>query len=673
MIDICFVLMPYAAIERPSIALGLLKAALKQCGIQSAVLYPNLWFADEIGIFSYAHISNGIDPARLMGEWTFSRAAFPNFHADDAEFLDLVAADFKNPNELKQVLWNVREKAEAFIERVAQSVLELQPRIVACSSMFEQHCASLALLRRIRELAPEIITFMGGANCEGSMGLVTHREFPWVDFVVSGEGDEVVPALCRQLLKRGRDIDPSDLPYGVIGSGYSCKGLATAESPRASMQDLERVPVPDYDDYFQTLRTSPIEPFLNPGLPIETSRGCWWGQKNHCTFCGLNGGGITYRSKSPKRVVEEFSYLSQRYGLNKFQVVDNILDKAHINTVLPVFADLKEPYTIFYETKANLNRQQMQLLAASGVRAIQPGIESMHDSALKLLNKGNKAWMNVQLLKWARELGMHVAWNFLIGMPGESSEWYTEILEWLPLIVHLQPPLGATKIRYDRFSPYYEQAEDYGLKLSPSRVYSYVYPLSLEALADFAYYFEDSRDLTCGKLTPIYAFDRLGEPQKALQEFVNQWLTLFRSKQPPTLSMTDDGERIRILDTRPCAVHHEHTLEDLAYWVYKVCDSALAPPGIVKALGEKHGFDVAWNDVKPIIDKLREYKILLELNGRFLSLATRSPLPSYVEQRPGGDINLRRYYQFTRQQVLESQKAVSRIQHSRVLSWTKNP
>jgi magnesium-protoporphyrin IX monomethyl ester (oxidative) cyclase len=413
--------MPYAAPERPSIALGLLKACLTQKGIQAMALYPNIWFAEEIGLYKYVVISESA-PHLLMGEWTFSGAAFPNFQPDLSEYLSTIESD-KNPIKTK-ALWRVRGQAAAFIERVARSILDLQPRIVSCSSMFQQHCASLALLRRIRELNPEVITLMGGANCEGPMGLATHREFPWVDFVASGEGDDLFYKLCRKLLDKGRDIDPAELPYGVLSPAHRRISLVAEEAPRASVQNLEGVPIPDYDDYFQTLGTSKLSPYIEPGLPIETSRGCWWGQKNHCTFCGLNGGGMTYRSKSPTRVVDEFVQLSQRYGLRKFQVVDNILAMNHINTVLPIFAALKEPYAIFYETKANLKRQQVQQLAEAGVHAIQPGIESMHDSALKLLNKGNTAVINVQLLKWAREFGIDVAWNFLVGAPGESGEWY---------------------------------------------------------------------------------------------------------------------------------------------------------------------------------------------------------------------------------------------------------
>jgi magnesium-protoporphyrin IX monomethyl ester (oxidative) cyclase len=60
-------------------------------------------------------------------------------------------------------------------------------------------------------------------------------------------------------------------------------------------------------------------------LLLETSRGCWWGAKQHCTFCGLNGGAMAFRSKSAERVVEEIRYLRDRYGVESLSVVDNIL------------------------------------------------------------------------------------------------------------------------------------------------------------------------------------------------------------------------------------------------------------------------------------------------------------------------------------------------------------
>ena len=75
---------------------------------------------------------------------------------------------------------------------------------------------------------------------------------------------------------------------------------------------LAELPIPDYDDYFEELQGSLYRAAILPGLPVEMSRGCWWGQKSHCTFCGLNGGGMNYRSKAPEQVLEEIDALVDR-------------------------------------------------------------------------------------------------------------------------------------------------------------------------------------------------------------------------------------------------------------------------------------------------------------------------------------------------------------------------
>ncbi|MCD2506106.1 hypothetical protein LRN57_14440, partial [Staphylococcus aureus] len=86
---------------------------------------------------------------------------------------------------------------------------------------------------------------------------------------------------------------------------------------------------PNFDDYFEQLQASPLHGYVIPGLLIETSRGCWWGAKHHCTFCGLNGSGMAFRAKSQARVQQEVSQLAARYRLKRFMAVDNILDNKY--------------------------------------------------------------------------------------------------------------------------------------------------------------------------------------------------------------------------------------------------------------------------------------------------------------------------------------------------------
>ncbi|HEX8145178.1 MAG TPA: RiPP maturation radical SAM C-methyltransferase [Pyrinomonadaceae bacterium] len=641
--DVCLLSMPFPPLNQPSMALGLLKATLLDAGISVKNLYPCIWFAEEVGLDVYVFISDSKQEF-FAGEWTFAGVAFPEFEPDHEAYLDEV---FSAPvsrgllrrsrfgSDPRNALRKAREAAPEFIESVARRVLANNPKIVGCTSTFMQHCASLAILRKIREIAPNVVTVIGGANCEGHMGLAAKRFFPWLDFVVSGEGELLFPQLCRQILAQGKEIPAAELPAGVIGSDQA-RLPPGAEAPRASINDMNTSPVPDFDDYFEALEASPLRAFISPGLAMETSRGCWWGKVHHCTFCGLNGGNMTFRSKSPERVLAELDGLSQRYGIRKFNIVDNILDLAYIQTLLPRLA-MSEPYTLFFETKSNLKREQLEKIADAGIRRLQPGIENMHDEVLRLIDKGTTALLNVRLLKWAREIGVFITWNFLWDVPGEKDEWYGEMAEWLRLVSHLQPP-GVDRIQFHRFSPYHQRPESFGLSLIPFPLYSYVYPLPPADMRELAYYFHDS------ERQPARLELERRPHLKSVMKIIAVWNKLWgqggtkTEEEAPVLLMREESDGLLITDTRPCAVSKTHRLRAQASRIYRACDEIHTVNSLVNALAKDRQGDVPAQTVQRVLDELEERKLLLHLNGRYLALALREVrrIPDTLEEFPGG-------------------------------------
>ena len=628
--DVTLVSMPFAEVQRPSIALGLLHAALAHTTIRSEVVYGNFGFAETIGLVSYQAMQSA-PTDHLLGEWCFAGCLFPGDPVKDEEYLNLVLEVRCNgfPPELEQrkelMRW-VRAQTAAYVDRLAEAVIARGPRIVGCSSVFQQHCASLALLKRIRELSPETVLLMGGANCEGEMGVETLRAFPWVDCAVSGEADEIFVDMCRVLLEQGRGVDPAALPYGVISQGQ-LRNLFPVVSgnggppPRPVIHDLDALPTPNYDHYFETLRASTLSELIEPGLLAESSRGCWWGEKSHCTFCGLNGAGMVHRSKSADRVLAELAELSGRYGIRSFQFVDNIMDMSYFKTVLPMLSASGE-YSLFYETKANLKREQVRLLAGAGVRWIQPGIESLDDEVLRLIGKGNSTLINLQLLKWCGEFGIHAAWNMLCGIPGESDHWYMEMAKWLPAVFHLQPPSGVCRVRYDRFSPYHMRPKDFGLTLEPSRAYGYVYPLPRDALMRLAYSFENS-----GQEGHVHRGLQDEPGQQELQEVVQHWNRIWQDSRP-VLRVFEEGRRLRILDTRPCARQRSWMTGELEADIYHLCDSAQTPAALLRGLSARRGTEVSMQEAEPAIENLCRNNVLLRLNGKLLGVGVNGGGPS---------------------------------------------
>ncbi len=640
--EVCLVQMPYAPLERPSIGLGLLKAALSVAQIRCHVVYANVLFAEAVGFHSYRWIE-GTASEYLLGEWTFSKTAFPNFEPDDNKYLELILQQWpalvprpqiKNAKEIedqKNFAFSIRRKTLKFVDQLAKSILSTGTRIVGCSSTFQQNCASLALLRRIRELSPDIITLIGGANCEGEMGLEMQQAFPWIDFVIPGEADKIIVDLCQKLLENGRWSYPTWLLNGVIAHSSQVDASIKSEnhSFRVSAEDFESLPTPDYIDYFMTLENSAIRHRLKPGLLVEASRGCWWGQRYQCTFCGFNGLNMKYREKSTERVVQELSDISKRYGLKNFGFVDNVLSPSHMKTLLPQMAKEEEPYSSFCEVRTNLKREDLQELARAGFRSIQFGVENLNDSALKLMRKGTTSLKNIELLKWARKLGICAYWNFLCGIPGECDKWYVEIADWIPAIIHLQPPMTIVNVRFDRFSSYHQSPETFGLSLVPYRTYRFVFPLSGGSLERFAYFFEDVKDNNRFNI-----WDLRLPGQQALKEKIDIWKSSYHGECPPILCLIEKGDNIEITDTRPCAFDPQLTLKGLAARILKLCDEVRSVDSLHRSITAQEGLNPSWGEINAIVDELKERKILLQMNGKLLGLAVPYPMaqmPTFFE------------------------------------------
>jgi magnesium-protoporphyrin IX monomethyl ester (oxidative) cyclase len=627
--------MPYAAVTRPSIALGILEAALAGSGITCVIEYANLAFAERIGLDAFRMVtSSRIE--NLVGEWTFAAAAFPHHRTSAADLLGRSNVDRLRAlpgtaaklGDVLEIYEAVRAQAGRFVDDVARAVLARRPRLVGCSSTFEQHCASLALLRRIKTLDPSVTTLLGGANCEAEMGWTTLREFDWVDLVVSGEADALFPALCRLVLDHGPRPPLAALPHGVLAREHvkaETYGRRGAAVPRAVVERLDETPVPDYTEYFAALARSPLREEITPALVVETSRGCWWGQKSQCTFCGLNGTGMSYRSKSPERARAELAELAARHATRRFQVVDNILDMRHLRTLLPRLAEDGRPYELFYEVKANLRRDQVAALAAAGVTKVQPGIEALHDGLLGLMAKGNTAAINLQLLRHAREHGIACVWLLLVGFPGEDDAWHEEVAGWLPLVHHLQPANSVVQVRYDRFSVYHQRPETYGLRLRPYPAYDSVYPVDGQAMADLVYFFVD------GSAPPAAT-----RGVEALRRALGAWHAEFGTPVKPVLCVSDDGDAIDVLDTRACAPARRVTLEGAEADVYRGCDSAVSGSDL-KARLARAGRASA-DQVDAALSRLLERRVVLKIHGKYLALGVPGELPTLrgPDEAPGG-------------------------------------
>lgn len=588
-IDLCLVVPPFAQVETPTLGVAILAAACRARGMRVAVVHANLMLAARVGVTHYREIANS-NVASLLGERLF----LPHAYRPDP------AVAFDHPAPLPARLQAnhdaVAPAIAPLIDDVCTRIVALAPRIVGITSSFQQTLAASAIARGVKAAAPETRIVLGGPNAASPMGEALAEIFPWIDHFFSGEADIAFPDFCEHLLA----ADNTELPRMV-----HC----------APLTDMQRSPTPDFCDYFADLRAlgDALPASLPEALPVEMSRGCWWGAKNHCTFCGLNGATMTFREKPGATALAEFDALEAEWQVGRFAVADNIMPMRYLTDLLPQLAERDRRPTLFYEVKANLKADQLALMARAGIGTIQPGIESLSTPVLKLMRKGVSAQQNIALLRDCRSLGIGVVWNYLYGFPGEAVEHYAAVAPLIPAIEHLEPPNDFSPLIVDRFSPYHSTPEAFGIAgIEPIAAYRGLFPRHAR-LDAIAYHFK-------GRYTTDLLDD--ADTRLAMGRAIGMWrLQWVIGSGPELMIVNEDGAPV-LIDTRRIASAARTPLPPAWDDALHLLERPRAPADV---------------DVEPsVIAALIERRYVILHEGLLLSVVTReagtvADMPAYAK------------------------------------------
>lgn len=626
-LDVRLVNMPFARLGSPSLGLAQLKSVAESklgAGNIVTIEYLNHYFGDAFGFEEYERIS--LEEAYLQsgfGDWIFREIAFPT-SAGNAEgyirrYGRIIGSDYiaglgpggkySSPR-LKSLLQDIIEDRQLH-----------KADVVGFSSMFAQTIPSLAMARLLRERNRDQVILMGGANCEGVMGRTLADVVEDIDLIFSGPALISFPETLTCFLE-GRVADIAKID-GVFVSGNSnlLQGISGEKSPAIYGQDLniDNLVQVEYDDFFHSIGS--FSGKIEISLPFETSRGCWWGQRSHCTFCGLNGASMAYRAMPAQMAREMIVSLVERYRdrASQYDCVDNIMAKEY---VAEVFEGLRlgENVSIFYETKGDLDEEEIEILSLASVNRIQPGVESLLTSTLKLMKKGTTAFHNIRLLKGCITYNVFPSWNILFGFPGETEETFDEYQRLIPLLVHLPPPSGAFPVRFDRFSPYHSNPSSFGIDLSPADYYKYCYPYSEDVCANIAYYFQNT-NIDSPYYVPM--FDGLAPVVEAVRIWQEKWAA-FRA--PPRLELHQTQAGFHVFDSR----HDRETTTPVSSATFELLNEL------------RKAKDSSWAEAHfaEALEELRDLGWVFEERGRIMSLVTMARGQSIIAADKGEARNL---------------------------------
>lgn len=618
--------MPFASLNLPSLGLTQIKSVLDETfgdEVSVEILYLNHDFARLLGVPTYQGISNSaVHHNAGFGDWLFRQTAFPGLPDNTEEyFARFYPQQDEQTRQLRAQAVEVRGRLEGFLDELITRHRMDEADIVGLTSMFTQNVACLAMARRIKERNAKVITAMGGANCESPMGQEIARHAEGVDFVFSGPALKSFPAVVRHHLD------------GEMEKAHSVKGVFSKENcrPKQGLNvigqncqptgigeelDIDAGVVLDYGDFLDTFEANFPDGEVEPILLFETSRGCWWGERAHCTFCGLNGESMAYRAMRPDKAIEQFeSMFKYADRASRINCVDNILAKNYFTEVFP-FINPPANVRMFYEVKADLNEEEMATLARAQVKTVQPGIESMATSTLKLMKKGTSVFQNLYFLKNCISYDVHPEWNLLIGFPGEGEDVYRAYVRDLPLLMHLPPPSGVFPVRFDRYSPYFTKASEYGLDLHPVDYYPLIYPFGPESLANLAYYFSDHNFSAKYFLTMA---KWIGKIRKKFEDWERLWSSQNRGSKPQ-LYFKQSGGRTVVHDSRSGRVVEHQMDEAVAQALRHMHAKPKRIADIRQLLGHLPGFDA-----ERTMDFLQDRGLVFQEHDRYMSLLASPP------------------------------------------------
>jgi len=375
-------------------------------------------------------------------------------------------------------------------------------------------------------------------------------------------------------------------------------------------QSLENIPPPQYTEYYEQHRFYlPDSKAVEENrmiLPYETSRGCIWGQRHRCTFCGLNGKNISYRVKSESKALTELQQLLQEHPTRRVAMTDNVLPPSYLESFVLQLAESLPHLSIAYEIRPTLTFAQMLLLRQAGVTELQPGIEALSTSLLRRMKKGVTARQNVRFLRAARSLQIRCAWNLLLAFPGDTEGEYVETLDVIGAIFHLAPPGIISPMNIERFSEYHDFPERYGIgNLRPSWAYYRWLPDHAD-VSKLASHFEGD--------FPHYA--RPGsEIIKQIFRTVGTWQEAWRNQSPPRCDLVRAApDQFLLVDTR--GVTHGSSVRILTE---SQARAGLTDRPKTSRPDPRGGFGV--DDTRWAIDN----RLILDLDEWYISVLTADP------------------------------------------------
>lgn len=273
-----------------------------------------------------------------------------------------------------------------------------------------------ALIRAVKRELPAVRVVVGGPGYSGRDELLAAG----ADGIVLGEADGTI---LRVVQFMAGELPPKEVP----GMAHLVRGVLVENPPAPMVTDLDTLPHPDVNAvdisaYRDRLNLVSCRPYFT----VLASRGCPF----RCGFCfSGNCGYMPYRSRSPKSVLDELSYLVNKQGVRYIAFQDDVFGfrpgqvEALCEGILS--RNLEFGWSVILHPTSFAGRQHelFALMQRAGLNSVNYGAQSSAPEVLAGIGRSRKEPEILQeSLIAADQLGLFSSIEYIFGLPGDTAD-----------------------------------------------------------------------------------------------------------------------------------------------------------------------------------------------------------------------------------------------------------
>ncbi len=299
-------------------------------------------------------------------------------------------------------------------------IASTNPSIVLTSGFTTNAYTCARTCEIAKTVSEDILTIVGGIHFsftpEESL-----RNYPEIDYIVRGEGEQTVVELIKTLQKKGKISD-------VQGISYRKNTTVVHNPTRPLIENLDTLPYPAYHLVEKNLKKYHFTMMAGRNtryMILEGARGC----EHQCSFCTQwKHWGSRWRTKSAKRIADEIEFLHNTYGGVFLWLADDHMRLSHRGKQL--YEELrkkqcKDDVMLFFQARIDDIAQHPDLignLREVGTYWILCGVETNSEEMLQEYKKGIKTQDAYQAMKILKQNDVFSQAMFVIGGRRDTHE-----------------------------------------------------------------------------------------------------------------------------------------------------------------------------------------------------------------------------------------------------------